>query len=463
METDLTSTPTPQLSTRRAAALLFTCTYLLHALMPISLQGDSRWTVPEALSLIHGRGPEMRVYAPAMAASGFYETECVGTDHVRRYPIHSLDECVGGHLYAFAPVAVPVLAAPFVAALEGSLRLAAPLLMPLAKRLQRPWLTAFLSGDLAGCTTIVENLVSSIFTAGAVTALYLAALELLPGPSALALALIFAFGTLMWSSVSRALGQHSPSIFFNAVLLLLLVRGNFGRMASAAAGFILAFAFFVRATNAVPILVFGVYLLLELRGRVVWVIAGGLLPTIGFGWLSLHMYGSPIAPVFLPVRAGSTSLALHSEIPRALVANLVSPGRGLFVFMPFFLFLLNPQVWRWKMPPRFLHLRPWICTLVVLHMLLVSTHADWWGGFSYGPRYLTDILPWLMVLWSPVLLWMAGNRLRLVAVGAAVAVSVAIQFRGATSIQVHRWNEVPVSVNERTDRIWDWTDPPFLR
>jgi hypothetical protein len=115
------------------------------------------------------------------------------------------------------------------------------------------------------------------------------------------------------------------------------------------------------------------------------------------------------------------------------------------------------------MPPRFLQLRPWICALVVLHMLLVSTHADWWGGFSYGPRYLTDILPWLMVLWSPVLLWMAGNRLRLVAVGAAVAVSVAIQFRGATSIQVHRWNEVPVSVNERTDRIWDWTDPPFLR
>ena len=443
----------------RRAALLFAGVYLAHATMPVSVQGDSRWTVPTALSLIHGNGGDLHEYSSAIAANQFYEIECVQPDYSRRYPIHSLEEC-RGRLYSFYPIAVPVVAAPFVAALGPMLQVVRPVTAPLTARFRHPWVLAFFSGNLAGATAIVENLLASFFTAGAVAVLYLTAIRFLP--SAAGLALLFGFGTLLWSLVSRSLWAHGPSIFFNSLVLLLLLRGKYSRLAIAAIGFLLAINFFVRQTNAVPVLVIGIFLLFRLRARALWAIAGGLPPTALFVLLNLRMYGGPLSPVFFPVREGSTSLSLHPAVATGVLGNLVSPARGLFVFMPFFLFLLIPQVWR-EPVPALRPLRPWLCWIIAIHMVLVATHTDWWGGFSYGPRYLSDILPYLMLLWSPVLLWMGQNRLRRALVTASVALAVFIQFRGATSIQVHQWNATPISVNDDRSRIWNWGDPPFLR
>jgi hypothetical protein len=35
-------------------------------------------------------------------------------------------------------------------------------------------------------------------------------------------------------------------------------------------------------------------------------------------------------------------------------------------------------------------------SIVVAFMLLVSGSAQWWGGWSVGPRYLIPLLPWLV-------------------------------------------------------------------
>ena len=53
--------------------------------------------------------------------------------------------------------------------------------------------------------------------------------------------------------------------------------------------------------------------------------------------------------------------------------------------MPFFLFLLVPGVWKEPMADGLQRVRPWFCALVVCHIVLVATHTDWWGGYSYGP------------------------------------------------------------------------------
>jgi hypothetical protein len=325
-------------------------------------------------------------------------------------------------------------------------------------------LRAFLAGDAAGSTAILEILISSVFVAGAVTLIYLAALELLPASSAMLVALTFAFGTLLWSLVSRALWQHSPSVFLNSLLVLLLIRGNYSRRVCVGIGFILALAFFVRPTNAVPVVVVGGYLLVRAGWKAaVWLAAGALAPTVGFVWMNVNMYGTVLAPFFLPVRANATSLAFHSAIGLALVSNLFSPARGLFVFMPFFLFLLVPGVWREPMAQRLSQLRPWFCGLVACHMVLVATHTDWWGGYSYGPRYLADIFPYLMILWSPAVKWVGSHPVRRIMLVATLLVAGFIQFRGATSVKAQEWSSTPVSVNSDTRRIWDWRDPPFMR
>ena len=46
---------------------------------------------------------------------------------------------------------------------------------------------------------------------------------------------------------------------------------------------------------------------------------------------------------------------------------------------------------------------------------------------------------------------------------ALVALSVLVNFRGASSPAVYRWNVDPVDVDQRPERLWDWRDPQFLR
>src|SRR5262245_54861037 len=117
--------------------------------MPVSTQGDSRWTIPTALSFIHGRGGDLHDYASAIEASGFYATECIEPDGSRRFPLSSLNQCSGGHLYNFHPIAVSLMAIPFVNLLETSMRVARPLLAPIAGRTGRPWASSLVAGDLA--------------------------------------------------------------------------------------------------------------------------------------------------------------------------------------------------------------------------------------------------------------------------------------------------------------------------
>jgi hypothetical protein len=435
----------------KRAITLFGVVYLGHALCPISTQGDSRWNVPTALSLLSGAGFDLRAYQGPIAASGFYGVECVVPGYVRVFPVESLDQCTGGHIYNFYPLAVPLVSLPFVAALRWLLP-AGPAKPGVSPRV------AFFQGDLAAASGIVEILVASAFVAGTAVVLYWVAREALPAGGASALALLFAFGTSAWSVGSRALWQHSPSMLLNSIVLLCLILLERWRGAAALAGFAMALAYYVRPTNVVPAAVFGIYLVLLGRRHALEAIAGAIPVVAAFTWIYLGMYGMPLAPYFLPGKM----LRLHSEIPVALAANLVSPARGLFIFMPFLLALLLPGPWRTRLPGPLGTLRPWMLSVVLLQMVVIASHDGWWGGFSYGPRYLSDMLPYLMALWIPVPLAYPGRAAR-AAIGALVLASFLIHLRGATSIAVHNWNSTPVSVNEHRERIWDWRDPPFLR
>jgi hypothetical protein len=46
---------------------------------------------------------------------------------------------------------------------------------------------------------------------------------------------------------------------------------------------------------------------------------------------------------------------------------------------------------------------------------------------------------------------------------ALALVSFAIHLRGGWSAAVYRWNVDPVNVDRHPERLWDWSDPQFLR
>lgn len=105
-----------------------------------------------------------------------------------------------------------------------------------------------------------------------------------------------------------------------------------------------------------------------------------------------------------------------------------------------------------------------VATSAVGYWLLVSTFPSWWAGWSYGPRFLTDIAPMLIWFLPPVLESIVDRRRVVLAalVVAVLAFSVAVQAR-AVDQSTAEWNWKPVDVGIDRARLWDWTDPRFLR
>ena len=208
--------------TSYAAAAIFCIVAAVDCTSPISLQGDSRWTIPQALSILHEHNLNLDEYASRFPSQNYYFIECVSANHVRVYPVHEAT-CPGGHFYYLDPVAIAILAAPLVAVFEVILRLIHPLIGPFVAGHSVP-VQAFLNGDLVGGSAIVEILIASFFIAVAAAVLFIALRQIVSFPPATVLALVFSFGTSVWSTASRALFSHAPSILLNCLMLLIVVK-----------------------------------------------------------------------------------------------------------------------------------------------------------------------------------------------------------------------------------------------
>jgi len=110
----------------------------------------------------------------------------------------------------------------------------------------------------------------------------------------------------------------------------------------------------------------------------------------------------------------------------------------------------------------------WISlAIILLHWLLISTFLHWWGGWSYGPRFFTDMLPFFWVLLFPLvrgydnIRWSLGFRTIFLLLA---AVGVFIHLRGAVVAETYApWNALPVNIEKDGSRLWNWKDPQFLR
>jgi hypothetical protein len=175
--------------------------------------------------------------------------------------------------------------------------------------------------------------------------------------------------------------------------------------------------------------------------------------------LDLALYGRFLQPYFRASRVG-----LSATTVEALAGNLFSPSRGLIVFVPVSLVCAYGFVLK-RRAGKLRSLDVAIAGSAVGYWLLVSLFPTWYAGWSYGPRFLTDIAP-MLVWFLPPVLESVVNRRR-VALGAVIAVafvvSVAIQARGSIDQSTADWNWTPHSIDIDHSRLWDFGDPQFLR
>jgi len=435
---------------RRAfgVAALWGSVFLVYLISGIGTSGDSRWSIPIALSILREGNTDLDEYDAVHDPAGAYAVESVR-----------------GHQYSMFPVGVSVVAVPFVLVIDRAIAAVHVLLPGLDE-----WLRSQSVDPSQPLTVLtfywrVEQLIASCITASAAVLIFVLARRALSARHSVYVSLIFAFCTSAWSIGSTALWQHGSSMFLLTAALSLLVYARDRPALSQFVGIPLAIAYIVRPTNSVPILIFTVYVMLRHRGWFLRYLLWALPFAAALVAYNVHVYGMVLAPYYLPQR-----LEQHGAFWVAMAGNLFSPARGLFVYSPVFLFSVAGVLMKCKA-----RTLSWldVCVMacIALHWVSISMFAIWWGGASYGPRLFSDMIPFLLYLMLPFLsaildregLRSAGKSAARVMLAVTLLVCVFMQYRGASSLAVWRWNQVPLEINDHPERLWDWRDPPFLR
>ncbi len=439
----------------RVPVLLFLAVYAFSGLSPIGTSFDSRWTVYVAVSLWRHGDTNLDEYSPLIRESGYYAIDCLDArGNSRRGP----PESCNGHWYSGYAIGGPVLTSPLIVAAVGVMTVLKPALTHL--HASQPVIEGFLRGDYDLAHALIEMEVASSLLAATTVLIFLIARRQLPVRKAVILASLFAFATSAYSVGGRALWQHTPSMLLLAITIYLLLRAEQRPVLAAWAGIPVALSYTVRPTDALFVLVFTAYVAVRHRAYLPKYLLAATPIAAAFVAYNYTVYHAVLSPYY---RTYSDGFLPHnwSKLVEALSGTLVSPGRGLFIFTPVFLFSIWSMVsGKWETP-----LSRWLAVLVLVHWLAVSSFVEfWWAGHSYGPRYFTDLTPVFVLFLIPYLEQWAGlSRTLRTAFVALALVGLAIHLRGGWSLAVIRWNADPVDIDRRPERNWDWSDPQFLR
>jgi hypothetical protein len=148
-----------------------------------------------------------------------------------------------------------------------------------------------------------------------------------------------------------------------------------------------------------------------------------------------------------------------------LAGLLASPSRGLLVYTPF-LAAGFAGLWMVCRDPvlRRTPVYAAAALFLVCELVFLGWWDAWWGGWSYGPRLLTESAAVLVVLAVPAAERLRSRRWARVAFAGLLAWSVGVQALGAAAYgTAGGWDAVPVSVDSRPERLWDWRDAQIPR
>jgi hypothetical protein len=443
----------------KMALAVFVVATAAFCISPVITNYDSFATFPTAVSLVNRHTLSLDAFEHLKVLAASYTVS------------HT-----NGHLLTSYPWAVGLFAVPAVVVID------------LVHALGGPSADSVVTTH-AQTVQVVQLVSASIVTGLACAALALLAYRRLQGPAkdrrhwALLCGLVFAFATSAWSTASRALWQHGPSILLLAVALLALdqlfprnTEDHAGQTHSTwaplIAGLALAGAVTMRPTNAVALLLGTILVLWKTSRRtsVVYVV-GVLAVFVPWALVTLHYYGTLLQPY-----DRATKLGLPSTFFESVAAQLVSPSRGLLVFSPIVLVGLAGLLIarrRKSLTP----LDVLSAVAIPCYLIAIALFPVWWAGTSFGPRFMTETLPFFLVLSIPFVDWLAAwrpersdNRPQIYRVGViglvvVLVFSVFVNAQGALLSSTICWNlKAPgvESVDKDPARAWSWSNPQFV-
>lgn len=300
---------------------------------------------------------------------------------------------------------------------------------------------------------------------------------------------IFAFCTTTWMISSQGLWQHGPSNLVVLAIIFTLLKANRATDSNSAShsrrpilliltGFLCGLLPGIRPTSVIFSFVAVVYTVVIFRKEAIYLLLG--LPSLLMSacW-NFYFFGFDLKYFLVGgysrFAGGDRSFAQQyyiltwQQFKTGFLGLLVSPSRGLLIFSPITLLAVPGVVQvfrhRGKEDEKLILLMTGAAFILFIQYCFFRV---WTGGWGYGPRYMTDLIPvigWLIAYCLDAVFQQWHRFKTGVAILAASSLSLLIgvslfsQLVGAFSPDT-LWDSIPYS---STERIWQWSDNQIIR
>ncbi len=274
---------------------------------------------------------------------------------------------------------------------------------------------------------------------------------------------VFWFGTSLSSVCGTALWSHNFAALFALLSIYLVIKKIVTEEQLSCwplIAVVLFFAYLCRPTMAL-LVPFELLFIFSYNKKTAFKIASLLLLLLMcFVWWSSNELHQFLPDYYIPQRLGG------DRFYEALYNNVLGPSRGFLVYSPFII-----VAWAcFKDSIRQVVLKKtWLLLGLawpLLHLFTISRFHQWWGGWTPGPRLITDALPGLFLLtlhtW-PTRWRLAKSKSSIVILSVACLFSIFVNFfHGLFSYQYMRSFYSEPNIDIYQEYLSDWRYPQFL-
>ena len=252
---------------------------------------------------------------------------------------------------------------------------------------------------------------------------------------------IYLFSSVNFALISQALWQHGPVQLFLLLAIYMFAGIIFEKQEKLdlkktfLGGLFMGISVLSRPTAGLPVIVlsvFLVYLILKSYSKksllqfLLLVVAGLTLCFLFFVWYNKTYYISIENQGYFN-QLGRSWL---SKFPEGFLGMWISPSKGILTYSPVFLFSLLGAFIVFKRK-NYKEDSLYIASIIIilLHTLIVGRWKHWYGGWSFGYRMSSDILPFLTLLLVPYIKSDFFNKTKNIFV-VLISISVLVQIMG---------------------------------
>jgi hypothetical protein len=413
------------------ALFIFLITFIIFTASPVLERTDAVWSLYVSMSMVKEHNVDLDEYKDLL---------------IMDYRLQEVD----GHIYSYFPIGPSLIASPVVSFLEQ---------FTLTKN-EKKWRYYLLHHAPSEYILATEKLVASFLASIACTLMFLIAIRYLNFKSAVLVTLIFAFGTSLFSVASRGLWQHGPSILMLTTSIYIIELSQQKPWLISFSGIPLALSYITRPTNSISILILTIFIFINYRKEFIPYLLF-LLTVLG----CFAIYNYSIYQALLPPYFAANRIFISPYFAEAFVGNLISPSRGLLIWSPIFL-LSGLGAIKSLRSFSIKDINLYFVVIIIAHWIAISSFPHWWGGASIGPRFFSDMIPYLTILLFPSFKWSLIRqdwlRPQTFLIVFLIAMSIFVHYWSANSEYPGGWNDFP-GIDSNPQRLWDWSDIQFLR